>query len=75
MSKANNATVNQVYSPWLNLQNYINQSNAFSRFEKDLHEYLALQFRQRLNKQLSSVHRAVHYLHPANIQKPLDILK
>ena len=75
MSEANNATFDQVYSRWLNLQNHINRSAAFSRFERDLHEYLALKLRQRLNKQLSPVHRAAHYLHPANIKKPLDILK
>lgn len=75
ISKANNATVDQVYSCWLNLQNHINQSAAFSQFERNLHEYLALRFRQRLNKQFSPAHRAAHYLHPANIQKPLDILK
>lgn len=40
MFKANNTTVDQVHSRLLNLQNHINQSAAYSRFERDLHEYL-----------------------------------
>lgn len=44
MSEANNATVDQVYSRCLNLQNHINQSAAFSQFERDLHKYLTPQF-------------------------------
>ena len=56
-------------------KNHINWSASFSQFERDLHEYLAVRFRQQLNKQLSPAHCAAHYLHPDNVQKMLDILK
>ncbi len=44
MFEANNVTVDLVYSRWLNLQNHINQSATFNRFERDRHDYLALRF-------------------------------
>lgn len=75
MSEANNATIEQVYNLWLNLQDHINRSAAWSQFERDIHGYLAQRFRQRLNKQPCAAHRAAHYLHPAKIPKSLDMLK
>ncbi len=74
-SERNGATIDLVYARWLELQKHLNQQAAFSRFERDLNEFLALRFCQRLNKQISPAHRAAHYLHPGNIKKPLDLLK
>lgn len=75
ISESNSATVDQVYERWLQLQRHLNRNAAQSRFEYDLHHYLVLRFRQRLNRQLNSSHRTAHYLHQLHITKPLDMLK
>ena len=75
LSERNGATIDLVYSQWLNIQKHLNQQAEYTRFTHDLHTFLALRFRQRLNKQTNPAHRVAHYLHPENIHKPLDKFK
>ena len=75
LSERNGATIDLVYSRWLNIQKHLNQQAEYTRFAHDLHTFPALRFRQRLNKQISPAHRVAHYLHPKNIHKSLDMYK
>lgn len=75
LSEPNGAMIDLVYSQWLNIQKHLNQQAEYTRFAHDLHPFLALRFRQRLNKQISPAHRVPHYLHPENIHKRLDMFK
>ena len=75
LSERNGATIDLVYSRWLSIQKHLNQQAEYTRFAHDLLTFLALRFRQRLNKQISPAHRVAHDLHPENIHKPLDMFK
>lgn len=75
LSERNGATIDLVYSRCLNIQKHLTQQAKYTRFAHNLNKFLALRFRQRLNKQISLAHRVAHYLHPENYNKPLDIFK
>ncbi len=74
MSEVNNATLDKVYTRWLELLLHSMAQSRQNRFRNEINDFLMEKFRPRLNKQINSAHRSAHYLHPANLHKRLDLL-
>lgn len=75
MSEANDATLDKVYTQWLEIQLHLTAQSRHNRFHEEITNFLMEKFRPRLNKQINSAHRAAHYLHPINLHKRLDLLR
>lgn len=73
MSKANNTTLDKVYSQWLEIQLHFTFQSQHNNFYEEITTFLIGKFHSRLNKQINLAHHAAHYLHPINLHKRLDL--
>ena len=75
MSAVKNATLDKVYTRWPKIQIHLTAQSRQNSFCDEINNFLMEIFRPQLKKQTNSAHRSVHYLHPMNLHKRLDLLR